>query len=252
MRALLATILIAACGGGGGGGNGTTDAAKSIDAAQSIDAPKVFMDAPPTVPATIIVSGTANDSGQSTSTPLAGVVVAFFKTTDETTPLAMQTTGADGTYSLTITTGGLVVDGFLKATKATFTDNYLYPTAPLQADFPMADSNLVSSSLFGGLALLTGYVSSDGIVIATILDASNNPVMGATVTSTPASGEYRYSDGNGEPTATTSTNTDGVGFYINLPATQDITISAAKSGITFKSHVLKAHANALTTTIVTP
>jgi hypothetical protein len=209
------------------------------------------MDAPPTVPATIIVSGTASDSGQSTSTPLAGVVVSFFLSSNETTPVATMTTAADGLYSFTITTNGLVVDGFLKASKASFTDNYLYPEAPLQADFPMADSNLVSSSDFSGLTILTGQTTTNGFIAATVLDGSMNPIMGATVTSSPASGKYAYSDSNGIPTSTTSTNTDGRAFFINVPS-GEITINAAKTGTTFKSHALKAHPNALTTTILTP
>ncbi len=249
MKAQLALFLIAACGGGS---TSNPDAPKStIDAPTAIDA-KIFMDAPPVVNQMITVSGTASASGQTTSTPLAGVVVAFYLSSNQTTPVATMTTAAAGTYSFSIPTSGMVVDGYLKATKSGYADNYLYPAAPLQADFPMADSNLVTTSDFSGLTILTGQQSTNGFIAATVLDASNNPVMGAKVTSTPASGSYAYSDSNGIPTSTTGTNTDGRAFFINVPPGAPVSIGATKTGTTFKSHSLTGHPNALTTTIIIP
>src|SRR5664279_5647240 len=120
MKTSIALILIAACGGGGGG---NTDGGGSADAGG-----KVFMDAPPPISATMLkISGTAGASDQHGSTPLAGVVVAFYKSSDETTPLAMQTTDATGAYSFMIPTGGVAVDGFLEATINGYAPNYLSP-----------------------------------------------------------------------------------------------------------------------------
>jgi hypothetical protein len=248
MKAQLALILIAACGGGS---TSNPDAPKStIDAPGAIDA-KIFMDAPPVVNNNITVSGIASASGQTTSTPLAGVVVGFYKTGNDTA-IATMTTTATGAYTFSIPTNGMVVDGYLKATKSGYADNFLYPAAPLQADFPMADSNLVTTSDFSGLTILTGQMSTNGFIAATVLDATGTAVMGAKVTSTPASGSYAYSDSNGIPTSTTGTNTDGRAFFINVPPGAPVAISATKTGTAFKSHSLTGHPNALTTTIIIP
>ena len=244
MKAHLALILLAACGGG-------SDTPAGVDAPKAIDA-KIFNDAPPVVNTMITISGTASSEGASASAPLADVIVAFYKVTDETTPLAMATTGSDGKYSFQVPTGGHVVEGFLKATKATFVDNYVYPTAPLQADYPMADANMIASSDFSGLGILTGQMSANGFVAAIVLDGSMTPVAGATISSTPASGKYAYADSNGYPTGTTATMADGRAFFINVPPGATTTVSATKSGISFKQHDLKAHPGALTTTILAP
>lgn len=236
MKAQLALILLAACGGGGGD--------TGVDA-------KIFLDAPPVVNQMITISGTASSEGASASMPLAGVVVAFYASSDEATPLAMMTTGADGTYAFAIPTAGHVVDGFLKATKATFADNYVYPTAPLQADYRMADANMIASSDFSGLGILTGQDSANGFIAAVVLDGSMAPVAGATIASTPAAGKYAYSDNNGYPTGSMSTIADGRAFFINVPPGA-ATVTAMKSGVAFKSHGLVAHAGALTTTFLTP
>jgi hypothetical protein len=236
MKAHLALGLLAACGGGGGD--------TGVDA-------KIFLDAPPVVNQMIMISGTASSEGASASAPLADVVIAFYKTGDETTPVAMATSGADGKYAFSIPTSGHVVDGFLKATHATFVDNYIYPTAPLQADYPTADANMIASSDFSGLGILTGQDGAKGFVAVVVLDGSMQPVAGATIASTPASGKYAYSDNNGYPTGTMGTIADGRAFFVNVPS-GTTTVTATKSGIAFKSHALVAHPGALTTTFLTP
>ena len=50
----------------------------------------------------------------------------------------------------------------------------------------------------------------------------------------------------------TSTASDGIGYAFNVNPTAAITVSAAKTGLTFTSHVVKARADSFTTTPVTP
>ena len=81
-----------------------------------------------------------------------------------------------------------------------------------------------------------------------VVDGQGNPVQGATVSSTPAAGSYHYTDSGGLPSSSaTSTSADGVAFLFNVPSGA-ITVSAAKSGMTFKSHVVTARADKMTTT----
>ena len=242
MKSFAALMFLVACGGGGGSGS-TPDGAKSADA-------HIFLDAPPVVPQMIKFAGITKESMQSSDVPLAGVTVAVYSVTNEATPLGMATSDASGAYTLMVPTNGSVVDGYLKATKSGYTDNYVFPAAPFQGDQLMANANLITTSNFGLLSFLVGQTAGHGLIVAEILDASEASVMGATVASTPASSTYRYSDSGGTPTSTSSTNTDGASFMVNVPVGH-VDISATKSGMVFKTHGLVAHADAFTTTVIT-
>lgn len=242
MKSFAALMFLVACGGGGGGG-ATPDGAKSADA-------HIFMDAPPVVPQMIKFAGITNESMQSSDVPLAGVAVSVFASANEATPLAMTTSDANGAYTLMVPTNGSVVDGYIKATKSGYTDNYIYPAAPFQGDQLMANANLISTNNYGLLAFLVGQTAGNGLIVAEILDSADMSVMGAKVASTPASGTYRYSDSGGTPTSTSSTNTDGASFMVNVPPGH-VDISATKSGMVFKTHGLVAHPDAFTTTTIT-
>ncbi len=230
-------LLIAACGGG----SSHTKPDAGPDA-------RVFNDAPPSVPATITIGGTAFDSGQGSSTPLAGVTISLKNRADDS-QLASATSDASGKYSMSVTTGGHVVDAYILATMSGYADAAAFPAGPFAADNDKADSNLITSTNFNLLSIYTGQQSGNGIIVAEILDASSMPVAGATVASSPAS-TYRYSDANGRPSSTTSTNTDGTSFLVNVPVGA-VTLSATKTGDAFKSHTVTARADTFTSTVIT-
>lgn len=246
-KALAFGLLLVACGGGGnsGGGGGDDDGSNN----QPADA-RVYLDAPPSVPAMINIGGTANENTQSGANPLAGVAISLYHVGDDATPIAMTTSAADGKFSMMVPTNGHVVDAYLKASKSGYVDNNMYPAGPFQADTLNADANLISTFNYTFLKSLAGQTDGKGIVVVEILDASSQPVQGATIASTPAAGSYKYMDSNGTPTSTTSTNTDGAAFLVNVPP-GDITVSASKTGMTFKTHGLTAKADQFTTTVVT-
>lgn len=237
MKLLACVFVAAACGGSSSNpGSGGPDAS-------------VFEDAPPNVNQMITIAGTAYDNGQSSSTPLAGVAIALKNRADDST-LASATSDAQGKYSMSVPTGGHVVDAYLLATKSGYTDAASFPAAPFAADNMMADSNLVTTGNFGLLALYTGQQSTNGIVIAEILDSSSMPVAGATVSSNPGAGSYLYSDANGTPASRPATNTDGASFLVNVPV-GSVSISATMTGHTFKTHAVTAKANTFTSTVIT-
>jgi hypothetical protein len=97
--------------------------------------------------------------------------------------------------------------------------------------------------------LIGGAHDGKGLIIVEILDTSSMSVMGATVTSSPASGGYKYSDNSGTPTGTMGTNTDGAAFMFDVPPGM-VQIQAMKSGTTFKAHSLYAHPDTFTTTVI--
>ena len=235
-------VVLAACGGKTGS---TTDATPPMADAM------VFLDAPPNVSAMIKISGNTSEQGLSTSTPVAGVTIGIFKSSDEATPLATATTDALGNYSVMVETHHQPIVGYVKATKSPYVDSYVYEAGAITADLKV-DVNMISQGNFNLLSTFAGgnQMAGKGVIALGVLDASSMPVVGATVSSTPASNPYRYDGSNGIPDSNaTATNTDGYAYMFNVPG--QVTISAAKAGAVFKSHPINAHADAFTTTVIT-
>jgi len=231
-RIALILVSVAACGG--------SDTGPGTDA--------------PVVSQTITVTGTAEELSASGANPVAGLLVEAFANTAETTVVASAMTDASGNYTLVITTNGSTLDGFLKATKSGLMDTYLYPPAPLAADFDGASLNMVSPNTFGLLADTLCRATQDtakGAIAVLVNDAVGMPVAAATISSSPASNKYCYNGTSGLPSSTaTETQPDGIGYVFNV--TDNVTVSASKSGTTFKSHAVKARPGALTTTLIQP
>lgn len=244
MKAQLSILVFAVACGGGGSSNGGGD-----DDGAAPDAPKVYLDAPPSVPAMIALSGVAEKQEQSGSTPLAGIAIAIMKRGSDT-PLATATTDAQGKYSVMVATGGAPIDGYVKATKTGYVDTYAYPGAAWLADSTQADANMLDSTTYGLLVGFGGGSSDKGVIALGVFDTAMQPVAGAEVASTPASGVYKYSDAGGLPTGTDATMADGHAFMFDVPD-GDVTVKATKSGATFKPHALVAKPGAFTTTVVT-
>jgi hypothetical protein len=249
MRATYVWIFVAACGGGSGGSNSS-----GIDASDNNVDAKEFLDAPANVPAMIAISGATTETGLGGESVVAGVTMTAFRSSDEATALATATSDAQGKYTLNIATGGMQVDGFLKATKSGYVDLYMYPTSPFIANESEAGVNMMTPSNKDFLNNLAGgnQMGGKGMIGLQIRDASGQPVAGATISSTPASGGYRYTNSSGLPSSTiTSTSADGVAFMFNVPS-GPITVSATKSGMTFRSHIVIARPDKFTTTSITP
>jgi hypothetical protein len=251
IRVALVCLAVFGCGNDGKD-KGGTDA--SVNG--GVDA-KQFNDAPATMNAMITVSGTATTRDQNGATPAAGVTISAFRNSNETTAIATTTSDAQGNYSLTIQTNGEAIDGFLKAEKAGLKITYLYPPYPLMMDYAMAPVIMVTPSTYDTLSTLSQANQQPGkAVVALVVTDGTNPVAGAAVTSNPvAMPAVRYNAMVGSfvlpSTSATSTYTDGIAYLFNLPEGQ-VTVSATKTGQTFRSHGLKAWADQLTTTVIVP
>lgn len=241
-------FITAACGGGGSG-DMTGD-----DTGPTPDAPAPVMDAPPSnIPAMITLSGKTTERGISGETNVAQVAIAVYKASDEATPLATATSDAQGNFTVTVPTGGVPLDGYLKATKASYLDLYLYPAVAWIADDTDESVNMMTP---GNRDLLNSFASggqmpTKGMIGIAVYDANGMPVTGATFSSSPAAGATKYLGGSGLPDANaTMTSAEGVGFLFN--AEETVTVSANKAGMTFHPHVVKARPGTFTTTSVTP
>jgi len=229
----VATLGLVACGGGGDD--------------------DVTPDAPISAPQTIMISGAAQEISAGGADPSEGVLIEAFSNTDEATVITTATTNASGNYTLIVETDGSALDGFLKATKSGLLVTYLYPPEPLAADFDGASINMVSQQTFNFLSSVLCSATQDsskGTIAALVYDASDVPVAGATISTSPAASSVCYNGTNDLPDGdATATAADGVGYLFNV--TGDVTISATASPMP-RSHSVKARAGALTTTLLRP
>jgi hypothetical protein len=216
--------------------------------------PDAGIDAPP-APATIIVSGSAIERRINGTFPVAGATVEAFTNQDEGTAIATATTDANGDFSLTIVTGGLALDGFLRSRKAGLVDTYLYPAGFVAADLAMVPLQMLTPQNFDTLSVLAqgNQMPGNGMVALQVLDSmavNANGVQGCVVTSAPAATAVKYNN-NGLPSSTaTVTSTDGVAYLFNVQPNVSVFVGASKFGLTFQSHGLKARSNVLTTTLI--
>jgi hypothetical protein len=249
-------LLLVACGGGSSGTTKTDGSpvdmgsgGSGVDA--SVDA-KVYMDAHISVPAMITISGIATQQAQSGSMPAADVLIGAYRSSNPSTAVATATSDAQGKFMMTITTNGAPLDGYLKATKNGNVDTYLYPPAPLVADFTNASVNELDTGTFSLLTLI-GQAQDQPLIAALVTDAAAAPVAGASVSSTPAAHKTGYS-GSGNPplpdTTATSTKGDGRAYLFGMPV-GSATVSATKTGVTFKTHSVGVFAGSFTTTVIT-
>jgi hypothetical protein len=212
------------------------------------------VDAAPTVPAHITITGTAKATGTS-STPLAGVAVTAYQAADENTAVATATSDSNGAFSLDVTTNGMPLDGYIKGTISGYLDLYLYPPAAITADYAGAAINMVNESTIELLSNLCGDAISatganaKGAMGVEVADSTGTVVAGAVVTSTPTAAKYCYNGQNGLPSSSgTTTGADGLGYLIDLSG--DVTVTATKAGSTFSNNKLKVRIGSLTTTII--
>jgi|HubBroStandDraft_6_1064221.scaffolds.fasta_scaffold121092_3 hypothetical protein len=241
MRFVYAALVFCACGGksGGGGGGG------------SPDAPGSSIDAPVNVPATITISGTVVEKSTSGSTPVGSATVVAKNSSDDSM-VATATTNGSGDFTLTVTTNGQPLDGYLDVTDGSDVETFVYPPAPIGADYTGAPVQMVTQATINELPILTSVTQSpsDALLGLEVVNGSGAPVSGATVTTTPA-GSVFYDSSGGLPTKTQkTTNTDGVVFVFNV-APGSVSVMATGSGDTFKTHSITARAAVVTETLIT-
>jgi hypothetical protein len=193
-------------------------------------------------------------STDGTAAAVSGATISAYATTDEATAVATAMSGTDGSYTLTVPAGA-PLDGFLKGTSKDNADTYLYPPAALTADFAGADINFVLSTQIGLLPVLGGGAIGSSAVALEVVEsaATRDGVADATVDAAPKPGTAKvvYADANGVPDRTGGkTLGNGRAFIFGL-ADGAATISATKTGVTFKPTTIKVHAGALVTTVVT-
>ena len=189
---------------------------------------------PTTAPASITVTGTVTEFA---SSAVAGARVDAFKN-GTATSIDSATTDSLGRFSLTVATGGVPLDGYLRAAKTGYLTTYAFPSAPLPANTSLTLA-VVTPGEFNILASASGVtpVAGKGSLAIRPVDCTGAAAVGGTVATSPAA--TAYSDGSGDF------------FEFNL-APGSVTVGGATQSHVFHQHAVTAFADAVTITIVAP
>ncbi len=188
------------------------------------------------------------------SNPIQGVIVTFTK----------PDTGASGTFAGGINTA--TTDSAGRATAPTFTANTKAGTYAVSATAPgvASPANFSLTNTAGSAASITSTAGTPQstqvgttfsvLLQATVKDAANNPVNGATVTFTAPSSGASGTFANNLPTTTATTNASGIAtattFRANLTAAS-YSVNATVSGVATSAVFTLTNTPGPPTTIVT-
>jgi hypothetical protein len=251
----LFALGVAACGSDN---KGTADAGKTfMDAPPKVfmDAPpKVFMDAPPknydftcfgmAAPTTaadpVTIAGTTDEFSMNGGTALGGVTVETYKVGTAT---ALDTKTSDATLGTFTTgnlvTGGVPLDGYIKASLTAYRTSYLYPPNKVVANLAAVPVPLISDANFSQLnALVSQQDATNGVLFLTVADCALTPISGATLTVKQGNSDAGTVLDLGSLTGQSAL--DGLYLVANVPD-GDTTIGASYTTMTFPSHVVAAH-----------
>lgn len=204
---------------------------------------------PTTAPATVTVSGQIRQNAIS-PTALGGAIITAFRI-GVTDSLAVDTSNTPGFYSLSITTGGTPVNGYLRVTHSGQVDTYAYPSRPLFAD--LTTNILMPTTTELGLlgqAVQVDQAAGNGFIGVIVKDCNGTAIAGATVSTSPG-GTVRYNSGSTPSPSATSTSSDGVAYVFNLTA-GNVTVMANAGGNVLRQHVVNARADVVTLTEIQP
>jgi hypothetical protein len=246
--ASLLSVWSLACGGGGAADDddGTGDIDGNNGGGGDSGTPT---DAPP-APVMATLSGVTQTTQGTSTVPLAGVKVEVFARAGGAA-LATTTSDASGAYSLELDITRGPADVYFKGTSATRLDTYLYPPVAVDRSASGATMLLLNQQTLN-LIYTAGGVQAQagkGFVALAVVDAAGQPMAGATVASMPGTASSIYTTGTTPDRNRRMTDASGAAFLANTN-TGDITISASKSGSTFRSVVVNARSGAFTTTAV--
>jgi hypothetical protein len=233
-------LALAACGGK----SGPTGTGGGPDPYACLGQPL-----PTTAPSAVSVTGVVRSNALAPS-PLAGASVKGFQT-GNATALDSSTSDAGGNYSMTLSTGGTPLDGYIRVSKSSYLDTYGYPPQPLAANISESVLLITSTELgiIGG-ALGVTPTAGDGLIAVVVEDCSGLPLAGASVSTNPP-GTVKYNSGGGPSSSATMTSADGVAYVLNVTA-GDVVVMASAGGHVLRQHTVNARADVITLTAIAP
>ena len=253
--------LLAACGDDGGGGkqvdamiivhDAPADAAPDafIPDAPSYDFSCLGMAPPNTGPNPLTLSGSVNDINilAMTLDPVPDATVRAFRVGEVPALGAPDTSDMDGNWDLSIANAAMTSqDVYVEASKTGHRTNYLFPPTAVYESLSGLPILLMSNTTFQLFVDNFNQTQSpsNGTVGIAVVDCSNMPIDGATVSVTQ----------NGQPVGNAfdaSIFQPGAYLYFDVPP-GDTVVGATYMNMTLLSRTVRVVAGATTTTAIRP
>jgi hypothetical protein len=227
-----------------GGGSGSTGGSSGAPDLSCVGAAL-----PTTAPQVITLKGTTVARALGTS-PLGGVALEVLSRTG--TMLASGMSDSSGNFSITMSTGGVPVDAFIKATFTGYLETDYYPRVPYSAD-TTSEIDLVTKSTVALLTLEAQVIanSNDSQIFASTFDCQGARLAGATLSASPAAGSTVYVSGSSPDPMATQTDSGGAVVLVNVPA-GTVTLSGQMGSTELRSHTVTSAAGILIETSLRP
>jgi hypothetical protein len=238
-------------GGTGTTGGGTGTGGGSPERVDGGDFSCVGRALPTTAPAQVTLTGVVKSLNGFSLEPLSQATVAAFPATGATA-LATSTSDDAGVFSLTFATGGVPVNGYLKAKGSGKVDTYYYPPSPIAGSGAVGIVTLFSKDTLDLLSAFAGVGQDAGAgqAVVALVDCGGFGVPGATLSLSPGAGATTvYFENNLPKAAATKTDSSGVAGVFNLP-TGTITVGADAGVATLRPTTVQSRAGAVTQTTV--
>jgi len=160
---------------------------------------------PKTAPAQVTIGGIVGDPFSNTG--IAGARLEALRQSDDVS-IGTAETGADGSYSAILPTGGVALPVYARVTEASHVTTLDYPPGPLTEDNPDFGIVAVTPNELKLVATLSGATLDPeaGVVAVVFVDCAFTPLEGVSVTFDPPPGTLVYLEGN--LPSVTATETD--------------------------------------------
>jgi len=200
-----------------------------------------------TAPDNVVISGLVTTLG---NVIINGALVEGRAASDDGL-LGDDTSALNGSYELTVPTGGAPLDAYLYVSADGSVDSYVYPPIPFVDDDEL-DVPLITSALRTGIADEANVTleADTGVLYVFVRDCNGDPVEGATVTTNPP-GDLSYTAGFVPAPDATSTDGSGAAYIFNLPP-GNVEVDATIDGYSLREHTIDVRANVMTITSVIP
>lgn len=250
-----ATILASGCGEPGSSHHLAPDASSYADAAvdAALQPETVCGQALPTsAPSLISIAGYVSAHPD---VVVAGTIVEIWSA-GATAPMATQTIGHDGAFSIDVTTAGAPVDGYVRASiHPSYLDGYWYPSSPFASTTELSGAVPLIGHHYGSGAFY--YQAPDptrGWIFVMPSDCNGEPVLGATVSvSAMTNGTVvRYAAGGGDNWSTSPDPTSSGAIIDTPPGPITITITPPNPSLAMRTTRIDVRANMLAVVEIVP
>ncbi|MBV8761596.1 MAG: hypothetical protein JO257_30150 [Deltaproteobacteria bacterium] len=265
MKRVVCLAVLAACGSS----PATPDPSVHVDA-RAIDTPPrpidAAADAPPdaagpdlsclghapptTAPDPLPVEGKLFSVDHYDVTPVTGATVVLRRRGNDAV-IAQTTTAADGSFTMSVVSGGAPVDGYFTVAADGYRATRVDPGNPLSGGenalmLVASDAELARWYAAAG----TTYSPGVGTLVTASVDCARHTLDGSTLTIAPSAGVTYYDAPNKQWAAGLTASTNG--FALVTGAATSVTATAAIGATSLPSHAIAVPANRLTSAVLTP